>query len=143
MKILMVCLGNICRSPLAEGILRSKINDKHLVDSAGTINFHEGEKADYRSIEVAKNHNIDISMHRSRPITKEDLNYFDRIYCMDKNNYKNVLAMAENQEQKDKIMLILDNDAEVPDPYYGDINDFEKVFQILDKACDTVALKIN
>ncbi|MCT4011938.1 low molecular weight phosphotyrosine protein phosphatase [Elizabethkingia anophelis] len=140
MKILMVCLGNICRSPLAEGILKSKLPDNYIVDSAGTIAMHEGEHPDKRSVKVAALHNIDISKQRSRPIQPKDLEYFDRIYCMDRNNLKDVSAMAKNEGQRQKISLILDvlhdnNNTEVPDPYWGNQQDFEDVFQLLNKAC--------
>ena len=106
MKILMVCLGNICRSPLAEGILKSKLPD-YIVDSAGTISMHEGNHPDKRSVKVAALHNIDISKQRSRPIQPKDLESFDRIYCMDRNNLKDVSAMARNEEQKQKYLLYL------------------------------------
>ncbi|MCT4222815.1 low molecular weight phosphotyrosine protein phosphatase [Elizabethkingia anophelis] len=143
MKILMVCLGNICRSPLAEGILKSKLPDNYIVDSAGTIAMHEGEHPDKRSVKVAALHNIDISKQRSRPIQPKDLEYFDRIYCMDRNNLKDVSAMAKNEGQRQKISLILDvlhdnNNTEVPDPYWGNQQDFEVVFQLLNKACDII-----
>ncbi|HFK5565594.1 TPA: low molecular weight protein-tyrosine-phosphatase [Elizabethkingia anophelis] len=143
MKILMVCLGNICRSPLAEGILKSKLPDNYIVDSAGTITMHEGEHPDKRSVKVAALHNIDISKQRSRPIQPKDLEYFDRIYCMDRNNLKDVSAMAKNEGQRQKISLILDvlhdnNNTEVPDPYWGNQQDFEDVFQLLNKACDII-----
>ncbi|EQB90899.1 low molecular weight phosphotyrosine protein phosphatase [Elizabethkingia anophelis] len=143
MKILMVCLGNICRSPLAEGILKSKLPDNYIVDSAGTIAMHEGEHPDKRSVKVAALHNIDISKQHSRPIQPKDLEYFDRIYCMDRNNLKDVSAMAKNEGQRQKISLILDvlhdnNNTEVPDPYWGNQQDFEDVFQLLNKACDII-----
>ncbi|ATC35087.1 low molecular weight phosphotyrosine protein phosphatase [Elizabethkingia anophelis] len=143
MKILMVCLGNICRSPLAEGILKSKLPNNYIVDSAGTIAMHEGEHPDKRSVKVAALHNIDISKQRSRPIQPKDLEYFDRIYCMDHNNLKDVSAMAKNEGQRQKISLILDvlhdnNNTEVPDPYWGNQQDFEDVFQLLNKACDII-----
>ncbi|MCT4171628.1 low molecular weight phosphotyrosine protein phosphatase [Elizabethkingia anophelis] len=143
MKILMVCLGNICRSPLAEGILKSKLPDNYIVDSAGTIAMHEDEHPDKRSVKVAALHNIDISKQRSRPIQPKDLEYFDRIYCMDRNNLKDVSAMAKNEGQRQKISLILDvlhdnNNTEVPDPYWGNQQDFEDVFQLLNKACDII-----
>lgn len=139
----MVCLGNICRSPLAEGILKSKLPDNYIVDSAGTIAMHEGEHPDKRSVKVAALHNIDISKQRSRPIQPKDLEYFDRIYCMDRNNLKDVSAMAKNEGQRQKISLILDvlhdnNNTEVPDPYWGNQQDFEDVFQLLNKACDII-----
>jgi protein-tyrosine phosphatase len=142
MKILMVCLGNICRSPLAEGILKSKLPKSFTVDSAGTIDYHQGNAPDFRSVEVAKNHQIDISKQKSRPITKADLENFDYIFCMDENNLQDVIAMTKTQEQKVKVSLILENRAAVPDPYYGNVNDFENVFQLLDKACDKIAEKL-
>lgn len=147
MKILMVCLGNICRSPLAEGILQSKLPAHFVVDSAGTSAFHRGESPDERSIKVAKNHGIDISNQRSRPIQVWDFEEFDRIYCMDKSNLRNVLEMTEKEEFKNKVSLILDvlydkNMTEVPDPYYGDIHGFEQVFSLLDKACSLIAEEI-
>ncbi|MDV3736606.1 protein-tyrosine-phosphatase [Elizabethkingia anophelis] len=143
MKILMVCLGNICRSPLAEGILKSKLPDNYIVDSAGTIAMHEDEHPDKRSVKVAALHNIDISKQRSRPIQPKDLEYFDRIYCMDRNNLKDVSVMAKNEGHRQKISLILDvlhdnNNTEVPDPYWGNQQDFEDVFQLLNKACDII-----
>lgn len=148
MKILMLCLGNICRSPLAEGILRNKISDDNLVDSAGTISMHEGQKADKRSIKTAQNHQIDIDAHRSRPIVEKDFEEYDHIYCMDLNNLKDAMSLTKSEAQRQKISLILDvlqdnNSQEVPDPYWGDWSDFENVYQMLDKACDVIADKIN
>lgn len=148
MKILMLCLGNICRSPLAEGILRSKISSKHLVDSAGTIDMHECEKADARSIKVAANHQVDINAHHSRPITEEDFDIFDHIYCMDLKNLEDAMSMAKTDNQRQKLSLILEESGdfkstEVPDPYWGDVSDFENVYQMLDKACDAIAHQIN
>lgn len=144
----MLCLGNICRSPLAEGILREKISKNHFVDSAGTINMHQGKKADARSIAVAKSHGVDINIHRSRPITKNDLDEFDIIFCMDQHNYDDAISMAKSEAQKQKISLILEdygdgNILEVPDPYYSDLQDFEEVYLLLDKACDRIAKTIN
>ncbi|SFI06882.1 low molecular weight protein-tyrosine-phosphatase [Halpernia frigidisoli] len=137
MKILMVCLGNICRSPLAEGILKSKISDNHVVESAGTIDMHEGNQPDKRSIEVAKKHGIDISSQKSKHIQSSDLDNYDLVFCMDKNNLKDVKSLATNEKQIQKISLVLDN-SEVPDPYWGKADDFEDVFQLLDKACDEI-----
>lgn len=149
MKILMVCLGNICRSPLAEGIMNEKLKnhfENYVVDSAGTIDLHEGNLPDSRSIDTALNHGIDITNQRSRPITDEDLTTFDYIFCMDKNNYKNVLSMAENNEQRNKIHLFLEfagqQNAEVPDPYYGGVDGFEKVYRMLDNASDIIIKKL-
>lgn len=148
MKILMLCLGNICRSPLAEGILRSKISNDNLVDSAGTISMHEGQKADKRSIKTAANHQLNVNSHRSRPIVEKDFEEYDHIYCMDLNNLKDAMSLTKSEAQRQKISLILDvlqdnNSQEVPDPYWGDWSDFEDVYQMLDKACDVIADKIN
>lgn len=145
MKILMVCLGNICRSPLAEGVLRSKLPENFDIGSAGTIAMHEGNKADRRSIKVAKDHGIDIKSHRARIITKQDLQNYDRIYCMDLHNLRDLHSMAADEEQRQKISLLMEaagetgDNNEVPDPYYGDFSDFEKVYQLLDKACNVIA----
>ena len=148
-KILMVCLGNICRSPLAEGFLQSKISKTIcVVDSAGTANYHVGEAPDKRSIATAKKNGIDISNQKCRQIKRSDFETFDYIYVMDKNNYKNVIAIAPNKEAELKVQLILNElhpsmDLEVPDPYYGGIDGFEEVFKMLDDACNMIVQKIN
>ncbi len=144
MKLLMVCLGNICRSPLAEGIMKTKLPEHFVVDSVGTISLHEGEQPDKRAIRTAANHGIDISKQVSRPITKADFESFDHIYCMDIDVYEDVISKANNEEQRNKISLFLEalgdhENAEVPDPYWGDMKDFEDVFQLLDKGCDKIA----
>ena len=149
MKILMVCLGNICRSPLAEGIMKNKIETLGLpwqVDSAGTGNYHEGELPDRRSIAVAKKYGIDITYQRARQFQPQDFKNFDLILVMDKSNYQNLIHLAQNEVHKKKVNLILDysNSAlgEVPDPYWDD-NGFEAVYQMLDEACDQILLKYN
>ncbi len=147
-KILMVCLGNICRSPLAEGILKSKINsDKVFVDSAGTGAWHAGELPDSRSIEVAEKHQINLKNQRARQFRKQDFKDFDIIYVMDKSNYNNVIAMAETASDKEKVKLIMSESNlpidEVPDPYYGGEDGFEAVYQMLDEACSNIANKLN
>lgn len=148
MKILMVCLGNICRSPLAEGIMKAKLPADFVVDSVGTSGFHSGDAPDPRSIAVAQKYGIDISNQRSRQISVQDFEEFDKIYCMDKSNLKNVLALAENDEQRQKVALLLteaDSESiftEVPDPYYGGAKGFEKVFEMIDIACEEIAKKI-
>lgn len=142
MKILMVCLGNICRSPLAEGILKAKLDESYFVDSAGTISIHQGEAPDIRSVKTAKKYGIDISQYQSRPITKKDLEDFDLIFCMDKNNLSDVLSLAKDDEQRSKISLILPEQKEVPDPYYGTISDFEHVYSLLNNACEKIAEKL-
>ena len=147
-KVLMVCLGNICRSPLAEGILKSKINtSKIFVDSAGTAAYHVGNLADERSIEVAKKYGIDITNQRARKFTVKDFDAFDVIYAMDESNYQNILMLARNTEDEEKVQLILnvidvDKNASVPDPYYGGNQGFENVYKMLDEACEVIANKL-
>jgi len=137
----MVCLGNICRSPLVEGIMRMKVPAHFVVDSAGTISMHEGKNPDVRSVKTAARHQIDISEQRSRPIVAEDFDVFDKIYCMDIDVMADVISKAENNEQRQKVSLFLQDlddhqNAEVPDPYWGDMKDFEEVFQLIDRGCD-------
>lgn len=146
-KILMVCLGNICRSPLAEGILRSKLSKDFLVDSAGTGSWHIGNAPDPRSIATAKNHGIDISNLKGRQFTKKDFSDFDYIYVMDNQNYSDVIELATLEEEKAKVQLILDEifpgeRVDVPDPYYGLQDGFEKVYNMLDEACDSIVAKL-
>ncbi|WP_447950676.1 low molecular weight protein-tyrosine-phosphatase [Chryseobacterium koreense] len=148
MKLLMVCLGNICRSPLAEGILKSKLPDHFTVDSAGTISLHEGEQPDKRGLEIARTHGIDISGQRSRPITNRDLLDFDKIYCMDLRVYEEVVSMAKDEEQRKKISLFLESagetgdNLEVFDPYWSGMDQWEEVYQVLDQACSVIAEKL-
>ncbi|MET3037041.1 low molecular weight protein-tyrosine-phosphatase [Chryseobacterium sp. NRRL B-14859] len=146
MKILMVCLGNICRSPLAEGIMKTKVPEGFLVDSAGTISLHEGEHPDKRAIKTAANHGIDISRQKSRPITGNDFETFDKIYCMDIDVFEDVVSKAKNETERQKVSLFLEaldhKNAEVPDPYWGDMNDFEKVFQLLEQGCAKISNQI-
>ena len=145
MKILMVCLGNICRSPLAEGIMRKKIEENGLpweVDSAGTSSWHIGAPPDQRSIQVAQNHGIDISRQRGRQIRPADLQEFDRIYAMDTSNYRDILKLANTQELQSKVKLILnestpEGNKSVPDPYWDD-DGFENVYQLLLEACQRI-----
>ena len=138
MKVLMVCLGNICRSPLAEGILKSKLDPTlHQVDSAGTAAYHVGEPPDKRSIAIAAAHGIDISGQRARQFQVEDFELFDRIYVMDHANYQNVLHIAPNEIHKNKVQLLC-GQQEVPDPYYGGDKGFAQVFDVIDQACSTL-----
>ena len=147
-KILMVCLGNICRSPLAEGILASKLpKNKFTVDSAGTGSWHIGHAPDERSIAVAKKNKVSISHQKGRQFSKSDFDSFDYIYVMDHTNYEDVLQLAENEEQKDKVKLILNElfpneNVDVPDPYFGLPNGFQIVYNMLDEACDVIAKKL-
>ncbi|MHC5361735.1 low molecular weight protein-tyrosine-phosphatase [Myroides sp. LJL110] len=147
-KILMVCLGNICRSPLAQGILESKLDaSKFFVDSAGTASWHQGKKPDPRSIKIAREHGIDISKQKSRPLSLEDFDLFDYILVMDTDNLKDVLSLAPDQKSKDKVKLILDYSqtpgAIVPDPYYGAEDGFLKVYNLLDQACNNFHQQLN
>jgi len=146
--ILMVCLGNICRSPLAEGILKSKLpKDNYFVDSAGTGNYHIGAFPDKRSIAIAKKNNIDITDQRARQFSVSDFDNFDYVYVMDSSNYRNVIQLARNNEDISKVKLILNelgniSNLDVPDPYYGGELGFENVFQLLNQACDRIATKL-
>lgn len=148
MKILMVCLGNICRSPLAEGILQSKVHpEKVQVDSAGTAAYHVDELPDTRSIEVARKYGIDLTDQRARKFSVKDFDAFDLIYAMDESNYQNIVALARNSDDELKVKMILNemhpnSNSSVPDPYYGGANGFENVYQMLDEACDVIATKI-
>jgi len=147
-KILMVCLGNICRSPLAEGILKSKLNPTdYFVDSCGTSSYHIGNTPDPRSIEIAKKYNIDISNQRASQFNKSHFKNFDYIYAMDNSNYQNIIQHASSETDKNKVKLILNElhsnkNLDVPDPYYGGDQGFEDVFQMLDKACDQIVDKL-
>ncbi len=138
----MVCLGNICRSPLAQGIMEHKARLRGLewmVDSAGTSRWHIGEPPDPRSIKTARKYGIDISAQRARQILMEDADRFDLILPMDQNNYSDIKRMLGQKFDEDKIKLILNfvnpgTNTPVPDPYYD--GSFEKVFRLLDQACD-------
>jgi protein-tyrosine phosphatase len=136
MKILMVCLGNICRSPIAEGVLQHLADERGLdwqVDSAGTGGWHVGEGPDRRSVRTAKDHGIDISGQVCGKLKKSDFDDFDHIFVMDKSNLHDVTAMAPDDAAIAKVKLLLD-DKEVPDPYYDDTL-FEPVFRMVEKGC--------
>ena len=147
-KVLMVCLGNICRSPLAEGVLQSKVDpEKVFVDSVGTAGYHIGNQPDKRSIAVARKYGLDISQQRCRKFDVQDFTNFDRIFVMDQSNYENVIAQTKNEAEKDKVRLLLsEGDStiiEVPDPYYGGEDGFESVFQMIDNACEAIAAELD
>lgn len=147
-RILMICLGNICRSPLAEGLLQSKLpNNLFDVDSAGTGAFHIGNSPDPRSIAVARKHGLDISGQKCRQFKVEDFDVFDHIFVMDASNYRDITKLARNQNDVTKVALILDdassiNNTDVPDPYHGGNQDFEKVYHLLDEASDIIVERL-
>jgi protein-tyrosine phosphatase len=144
----MVCLGNICRSPLAEGILSLK--GKHLnleVDSAGTAAYHIGKQPDIRSIEIANKYTIDLNQQRARQFSRADFDKFDIIYAMDTNNYAHLISLASTETERNKIRMILNEInpkayQSVPDPYYGGENGFQDIYNMLDKACDKIIQNI-
>ncbi|WP_091869723.1 low molecular weight protein-tyrosine-phosphatase [Pricia antarctica] len=146
-KVLMVCLGNICRSPLAEGILKSKVNPEAVfVDSAGTGGFHVGNAPDPRSIAVARKYGLNIEKQRCRKFQVPDFQKFDVIYVMDKTNYDNIVALAQNNTDIQKVKLLLEEvdlpEKQVPDPYYDEEDGFEHVYHLIDQACDAIVKKI-
>jgi len=144
MKILMVCLGNICRSPMAEGILQNKIDNQHLniiVESKGTAAFHLGEAPDSRAILTLRKHGIDISKHKGSQFQVSDFDAYDLILAMDKSNFTHLVSMSRNLHDKQKVLLIMDEsrpglNQTVPDPYYGSIDDFEQTYTLLNEAIE-------
>lgn len=147
-KILMVCLGNICRSPLAEGILKSKLDlSKFQVDSAGTGSWHVGDLPDPRSIAVAKKNGLDITDQRGKQFSTYDFEIYDHIFVMDNSNYKDVLKLAKTDTEKAKVQRILDEifpgeNVDVPDPYHGGDSGFDAVYNMLDQACEKIAARL-
>jgi protein-tyrosine phosphatase len=146
MKILMVCLGNICRSPLAEGILQDKAKKAGLnwrVDSAGTSSYHEGDPPHVLSQKVACVHSIDISKQTCRRFVKEDMLYFDQVYVMDKEVYADVRRISGELWDPEKTRFIMDEiypgeNAEVPDPWFGGEEGYHLVFEMINEACDAI-----
>lgn len=144
----MVCLGNICRSPLAEGILKNKTQNLDVyVDSAGTASYHVGNLPDSRSIEIANKNGIDLTDQRARQFSEKDFDDFDKIYAMDTNNYSNIISLARNQSDRDKVDVILNELTpksydSVPDPYYGAGDGFQVVYNMIDNACDAIVGKL-
>lgn len=148
MKILMVCLGNICRSPLAEGIITHKTQHLNIkVDSAGTTGYHIGKLPDERSIEIAEKYNIDITKQRARQFSRADFDDFDIIYAMDTNNYAHLISLTNNETERNKVRLILNEVTpekfeSVPDPYYGGYDVFQNIYNMLDDACNKIISQI-
>ncbi|MFN6380628.1 MAG: low molecular weight protein-tyrosine-phosphatase [Flavobacteriales bacterium] len=150
MKILMVCLGNICRSPMAQGALEHCAAKKGIeieVDSAGTSGYHRGEAPDDRAIACMKSHGIDISAQKSRQLRPEDFEVFDRIYAMDRSNLKDLQALCTNSKNLSKIELLLKSDdgyhdVIVPDPYYGSLKDFDRVYEMTMKATERIVASL-
>lgn len=150
MRILFVCLGNICRSPMAEGLMRKKIAEEGLdveVDSCGTGNYHEGEAPDLRAQEEMERHGIDISDLIARPFEDMDLERFDRIYTMDGENQSRILDRARDVAETRKVDLILnilpeEHNSPVPDPYFGGGDGFRTVYDLLDRATDGILKEI-
>lgn len=130
--------------------MRKKITDRKLnasVDSAGTANYHVGDDADIRSLEVGRKHSVDLSRHRGRQFVTADFDRYDKVYAMDMANYRNILEKARNESDRSKVELIMNvvepgTNTEVPDPYYGGANGFETVYQMLDEACEVIADEI-
>ena len=149
-RILMVCLGNICRSPMADGLLRRKVKELNLpifVDSAGTANYHTGSKPDKRMCQTGKRNGTSIDELRARQFSKADFEDFDVIYAMDNENYRNIIKLSASEQHRTKVKLILNElypgeNRAVPDPYYGTDNDFQAVYDLLDQATDVVITKI-
>lgn len=145
MRILMVCLGNICRSPMADGWLRHKNKKYGLaleIDSAGTANYHVGEKPDHRMRRISLEYGVSIDELRARQFSVSDFDYYDIIFAMDKSNQQNILRMARNEDDKQKVRLFLNElrpneDLEVPDPYYGTDANFREVIELLDEATES------
>lgn len=147
-KILVVCLGNICRSPLAHGIFEHLLpSNQFEIDSAGTGGYHIGNPPDPRSIAVAKRKGLDISQQKARKFVVEDLEIFDHIYVMDRSNLHNVTSICQHENQLTKVELLTAaaglNDIDVPDPYYDREDGFEKVYNLIYESCSQIANRLN
>jgi protein-tyrosine phosphatase len=152
MKILMVCLGNICRSPMAESVLKHKLKEKKLgklieVDSAGTTSIHQGEHPDKRAIQTARKHGVDISNLIARPFQIKDFDTFDKIIVMDSSNYDDVISLARNEQDIIKVKMLMNyskpgSNQALPDPYFGSLDGFDKVYKMIDEACNAIILSL-
>lgn len=149
-KILMVCLGNICRSPMAQGVMEHALEQAGIpavVDSAGTAAYHAGEAPDNRGQAEMRKNGIDISYQRARQFKVSDFAEFDYIFAMDKNNYYNILALASNDEERSKVEMFMNiaepgADQDVPDPYYGGKEGFTRVYNMLTEATEAFLTKL-
>ncbi|MDX1672655.1 MAG: low molecular weight protein-tyrosine-phosphatase [Balneolaceae bacterium] len=152
LKICFVCLGNICRSPTAQGIFQHLVNEKGLqpyfeIDSAGTASYHTGEPANARSQEVANRHGVTLQS-TARQFEQFDLEYYDLILAMDRENLRNIEQMDSGNRFSDKVAMLRDFDpdvegpAEVPDPYHGGMQGFERVFDIVQRSCENLLDKL-
>jgi protein-tyrosine phosphatase len=149
MKILMVCLGNICRSPLAEGVMKHKVKEGGLdweVDSAGTSNYQTGCPPHELSQKIAQLNGIDICDQKCRQYVKEDILNFDKIYVMDQQNYLNVKRISGKYWDEKKVDLLMNEvypsqNLSIPDPWFGEEEDYHKVYKMIEKACDTIIAK--
>jgi protein-tyrosine phosphatase len=145
-RVQFVCLGNICRSPLAKAVFRDKVKQHGLEDqfeivSSGTSNYHVGEQADRRMRQTADRHGLSLEAHRASQFQKEDLEAFDHVFVMDKSNLNDVLHLDENDEYGGKVRLFREFDPEpgdyqVPDPYHGGRQGFENVFDIVERTSE-------
>jgi len=142
----MVCLGNICRSPLAEGIMKKKCKKAGLnwkIESAGTNGFHTGEAPHYLSQKVASINNIDISSQQSRKFVKQDFERFDKIYAMAEDVIVEIKQIGKDQYISSKVNLLMDEvypkqNKEVPDPFYGAEDGYHSVYKMIEIACDAI-----
>ena len=152
LRLCFVCLGNICRSPTAEGVMQALIEEEELtqfveVDSAGTAAYHSGERADRRARQTARDRGIDLTS-LARKFEASDFERFDYVLAMDTENYENLLALAPDEGAKERLYLLREFDpdspsgASVPDPYYGGPQGFEEVFDICDAACRGLLVQI-
>lgn len=144
MRVIFVCLGNICRSPIAEGVLRHKLLEKKLegiVASAGTSDWHQGDAPHRSSQKVCRQNGVDISRQKSQAFVREMFTEYDLIFAMDSNNYKDLMQMTNSQEDQTKIKLfssLIPNfePQDIPDPYYGDFSGYEHVYKMIDELCE-------
>ena len=150
-RIAVVCLGNICRSPLAEGALRARLAASPLsgeieVDSAGTGDWHVGQTPDQRAIACARGHGVDISMQRARQLRQEDFTRFDWLLCADADNLRDVLCMAPQGARSRVVLLMewagMEAGGEIPDPYTGGAEEFEQVWRLVDSAAQAVVARL-